>query len=87
MAYAAARFTNSLLRGLAGEKNVVESSYVQSDVVCDISYFATPLVLGKNGIEKNLGVGKLNKFEEDLVRKALPVLKKNIATGIKFVHK
>ncbi|CAH1110891.1 unnamed protein product [Psylliodes chrysocephalus] len=83
MAYAAARFTNSLLRGLAGEKNVVESSYVQSDVVCDISYFATPLVLGKNGIEKNLGVGKLNKFEEDLVRKALPVLKKNIATGCK----
>merc|ERR1712223_1828336 len=41
MAYAAARFT--------------ECPYVESDVT-EAKYFATPLVLGPNGIEKNLGL-------------------------------
>ncbi|CAG9859817.1 unnamed protein product [Phyllotreta striolata] len=84
IAYAAARFTNSLLRGLKGEKNVIESAYVKSDVVCGVSYFATPLLLGKNGIEKNLGVGKLNKFEKKIMAKAVKALKKNIDKGVKF---
>jgi malate dehydrogenase len=85
MAYAGARFANSLLRGLKGESNVIEASYVISDVT-EASYFSTPIVLGKNGIEKNLGLGKLNDFEQDLLKKALPELKKNIEAGIKFAN-
>ncbi|CAG9834218.1 unnamed protein product [Diabrotica balteata] len=85
MAYAGARFANSLLRGLKGEPNVIEPAYVQSDVT-EASYFSTPLVLGKNGLEKNLGLGKLSDFEQDLLKKALPELKKNIEAGVKFAN-
>ena len=35
----------------------------QSDVT-EAKYFATPLVLGPNGVEKNLGLGTLTAFEQ-----------------------
>lgn len=85
MAYAGARFAGSLLKGLNGESNVVECSYVQSDVT-EASFFATPLVLGKNGLEKNLGLPKLNAFEKKLLAAAIPELKKNIQKGIDFAN-
>lgn len=84
MAYAGARFAVSLLRGLSGEQNVIECSYVRSDVT-EAKYFSTPLLLGKCGIEKNLGLGKLSDFEQCLVQEAVPELKKNIEKGEKFV--
>lgn len=84
MGFAGARFALSVLRGLSGESNVVECAYVESDV-CKTQYFSTPLVLGKNGIEKNLGLPSMNDFEKDLVAKALPELEKNIQKGVKFV--
>jgi malate dehydrogenase len=86
MAYAGARFANSLLRGLNGESNVIECTYVRSDV-SDATYFATPVLLGKSGLEKNLGLPKLNKFEQGLLEKAIPELKKNIQSGEAFVAK
>lgn len=85
MAHAAARFTFSLLKGLKGEGNVVECAYVKSDVT-EAKYFSTPLVLGKNGVEKNMGLGKLSPFEESQVKEAVEELKKNIAKGEKFVN-
>ena len=86
MAYAGARFAISLIRALKGEQNIVECAYVESDVT-ESKYFSTPLLLGKNGLEKNLGLGKLNDFEQDLLKKAIPELKKNIQKGEDFVHK
>lgn len=86
MAYAGARFAISLIRALQGEKNVIECAYVRSDVT-EAKYFATPLVLGKNGIEKNLGLGQLNAFEQELLAKAIPELIKNIQKGEDFIHK
>lgn len=86
MAYAGARFALNLCRALNGEKNIVECAYVRSDVT-ESKYFATPLLLGKNGIEKNLGIGKLNDYEKELLAKAIPELKKNIAKGEQFVNK
>jgi len=86
MAYAGARFAFSILRAMKGEQGVIECAYVKSDVT-EASYFATPLVLGPNGVEKNLGLGKLSSFEQELLQKALPELKKNIETGEKFVNK
>ncbi|XP_018573098.1 malate dehydrogenase, mitochondrial [Anoplophora glabripennis] len=85
MAYAGARFANSLLRGLKGEPNVIEPAYVISDVT-EAPYFSTPLILGKNGIEKNLGLGTLSDFEKDLLKAAIPELKKNIEAGVKFAN-
>ncbi|CAH0545917.1 unnamed protein product [Brassicogethes aeneus] len=85
MAYAAARFANSLMRGLRGEQNVIECSYVASD--CGgASYFATPLVLGKDGVKENLGLGELNDFEKKEVEAAIPVLIENIQAGVDFVN-
>lgn len=86
MAYAGARFCFSLINGLLGKPNVVECSYVDSDVT-DAKYFATPLILGKKGIEKNLGMGKLSSYEQELLKVALPELKDNIQKGIDFVQK
>ncbi|XP_043280254.1 malate dehydrogenase, mitochondrial [Venturia canescens] len=86
MAYAGARFGFSLIRALNGEQNVVECSYVRSNIT-DAKYFSTPVLLGKNGVEKNLGLGKLTAFEEKLLQAAIPELKKNIQKGEDFVNK
>ncbi|CAH0545918.1 unnamed protein product [Brassicogethes aeneus] len=85
MAYSAARFANALMRGLRGEQNVIECAYVASDYG-GASYFATPLLLGKDGIKENLGVGELNDFEKKLVETAIPILIENIKTGVDFVN-
>lgn len=86
MAYAAARFTDSVIKGLNGKEGVVECAYVQSDVT-EAPFFATPILLGKNGIEKNLGLGKLNDFEKELLKAALPELKGSIKKGVEFAAK
>jgi hypothetical protein len=45
MAYAAARFTNSLMEAMSGEAGIVECAYVYSGS-SDTKYFSTPLLLG-----------------------------------------
>merc|ERR1712037_271756 len=85
MAYAAARFTDSLMKAKSG-KEVVECAYVASSVT-EASYFATPLKLGPNGVEANLGLGTLSAFEEEMLKAGLPDLIKQIQKGIEFVEK
>jgi malate dehydrogenase len=48
MAYAGAKFTNALLRGLAGEKEVVTPTFVKSPLFADqgIDYFSSNVELG-----------------------------------------
>lgn len=41
----------------------------------------------KNGLEKNLGIGKLSEFEKKLLDAAIPELKKNIKKGEDFANK
>jgi len=86
MAYAAARFTDSLIKGISGEEGVVECAYVASNVT-EAKYFSTPLVLGPNGMEKNLGLGDLTAFEQDLLKASLPELNASIKKGEEFVAK
>jgi len=83
MAYAAARFTNSLIQAMNGKEGVVECAYVASNVT-EASYFSTPLLLGKNGLEKNLGLGKLSAYEEELLKACIPELQKTIKKGEEF---
>ncbi|KAH8297061.1 hypothetical protein KR044_004340, partial [Drosophila immigrans] len=85
MAYAAAHFTNSLLRGLKGEPDVIECTYVPSDVT-DAAFFSTPIELGPEGIKKNLGLPKLSKDEEERLKKMMPELKASIDAGIEFAQ-
>lgn len=87
MAYAGARFVISLLKGLKGEPNIVECAYVKSDVVPGLTYFSTPILLGKNGLEKNIGLGKLTSFEEKMVEEAKKELQASIKKGEDFVSK
>lgn len=86
MAYAGARFGFSVLDALSGKKNVKECAYVASDIT-DASFFASPILLGINGVEQNLGIGELSAFEQEkLTKEVLPELKTNIAKGIEFVE-
>uniref|UniRef100_G1T765 Malate dehydrogenase n=1 Tax=Oryctolagus cuniculus TaxID=9986 RepID=G1T765_RABIT len=84
MAYAGARFVFSLLDAMNGKEGVVECSFVQSQEA-DSSYFSTPLLLGKKGLEKNLGIGKVSPFEEKMIAEAIPELKASIKKGEDFV--
>ncbi|XP_058504499.1 malate dehydrogenase, mitochondrial [Solea solea] len=86
MAYAGARFTFSVLDAMNGKEGVVECAFVRSEET-ESKYFSTPLLLGKNGIEKNLGLGKLTAFEEKLVAEAMDELKASIKKGEDFAAK
>merc|ERR1712080_767387 len=85
MAYAAARFTDSLMKAKSG-KEVVECAFIASSVT-EAPYFATPIKLGPNGVEANLGLGTLSAFEEEMLKAGLPDLLKQIQKGIEFVEK
>ena len=41
----------------------------------------------RNGLEKNLGLGKLMEYEANLVKKAMDELKGSIAKGEEFAAK
>ena len=48
MAYAGAKFTNALLRGLNGEKGVITPTFVKSDIFADkgVDFFSSNVELG-----------------------------------------
>jgi len=84
MAYAASRFTDSVMKAKAGEE-VTECAFVASNIT-EAKYFATPISLGPNGIKANNGMGKLSAYEEELVKKGLPELLGSIKKGEEFAH-
>jgi len=86
MAFAGDRFVKSILEALGGEGGIVECAFVRSDET-EAPYFSTPLLLGKNGVEKNLGLGKMIDYEVNLIKSALPELQKNIKKGEEFLAK
>uniref|UniRef100_A0A4D5S549 Putative mitochondrial malate dehydrogenase n=1 Tax=Ixodes scapularis TaxID=6945 RepID=A0A4D5S549_IXOSC len=71
MAFAGARFVFSLISALQGKEGVVECAFVKSTET-EATYFSTPLLLGKNGLAKNLGLGKLSPYESELVKTRCP---------------
>jgi malate dehydrogenase len=86
MAYAGHRFVNSVLQALSGESGIVECAFVRSDET-EAKYFSTPVLLGKEGVEKNLGLGKMIEQEVSAIKSAMPELQKNIKKGEEFVAK
>ncbi|CAO3645337.1 unnamed protein product [Cunninghamella blakesleeana] len=87
MAFAGARFADSVLRAtVGGEKGVVEPSFVKSDVFANegVEFFSTNIELGPNGVEKIHGLGEISAYEKELIAKAVPELKKNIEKGNNF---
>ncbi|CAF1050385.1 unnamed protein product [Rotaria sordida] len=83
MAHAGARFSFSILDALNGKTGIIDCGYVASQET-EFKYFATPLLLGRNGVETSIGVGKLSEYETKLIEKAKPELNANIQKGIDF---
>ena len=85
MGQAAAKFGLSLVRALNGEKDVVECTYVEGSG--DLArFFAQPVLLGKNGVEKILDYGNLSEFEQATLNDALETLRSDIKIGEDFVN-
>ena len=86
MAMAGARFAESLLKAAQGEKNVVEPTFVDSPLYKDqgVTYFASNVTLGPNGVEEIHPVGKVTEYEQGLLDKCLKDLKGNIEKGEKW---
>jgi malate dehydrogenase len=85
MGAAAARFTQSLVKGLQGEEGVIDYAYVAVENG-DAAYFAHPVRLGKNGVEEILSYGELSAFEEKAKNDMLDTLNKDIQEGIDFIN-
>ena len=83
MGQAAAKFGLSLVRALNGEKGIVECTYVEGSGD-KARFFAQPVLLGKNGVEKILSYGKLSDFEETTLNASLETLKADILLGELF---
>ncbi|EFX02123.1 lactate/malate dehydrogenase [Grosmannia clavigera kw1407] len=86
MAFAGARFADSVLRAAQGEKGVVEPTFVDSPLYKDqgIEFFSSQVELGPDGVSKILPLGKVDANEEKLLAVAFEDLKKNIAKGVTF---
>jgi len=85
MAYAGAIFADACLKGLNGVPDVVECSYVQSNVT-ELPFFASKVRLGKSGVEEVLGLGPLSDYEKETLESLKPELLSSIEKGIKFAN-
>jgi len=90
MAYAAAGFLQSALRGLDGEQGVVECAYVETDLIDELQFFAARCVLGKEGVEEVLplqvGDKPLTTYELNAIQELIPVLQGNVKKGVEFAR-
>ena len=87
MAYAAARFAESCLRGMAGESNVYECAFVPSKVEPSLDFFSSKVLMGPAGAKEVFPVGKLTDYEKGWYDKMLEELKGSIAKGVEFANK
>ncbi|XP_059051896.1 malate dehydrogenase, mitochondrial-like isoform X2 [Achroia grisella] len=83
-AYAVARNTINVVKGLQGSKEVIQCAYVDTLGTCapDCQFFASEVVLGPSGIEKHLGIPELSKFENCLLCNCLPYVRNEVARAI-----
>ena len=85
MGQAAAKFGLSLVRALNGEQDVIECTYVEGSGEY-ARFFAQPVLLGKNGVEKILSLGSLSEFEQTTLNDALETLRSDIKIGEEFIN-
>ncbi|KAG2584106.1 malate dehydrogenase, chloroplastic-like [Panicum virgatum] len=88
MAYAAARFVESSLRALAGDPDVYECTFIQSEVT-DLPFFASRVKLGKNGVESvvSADLEGVTEYEAKALEVLKAELKGSIEKGIAFANK
>jgi len=86
MAYAAYKFTGSIIRAISGD-TVREVAFIDAHGLkaeAPTQYFGLAFDLGKNGITKVFPVPSLNEYEQAQLKEAVPALQQNIETGITF---
>lgn len=83
MAWAAAKFTDALLRAMGGETGVIIPTFVESPLFADkgCDFFASKVELSKEGVGKIHGLGDIADWEKEL----LDVCLKDLAGNIKKV--
>lgn len=96
MAYAGYRFAEKVLKGISGEKGIVEPSYIYlpgvpgGDAIAKetgVDFFSVPVELGANGAEKaHNPLTNLDDNEKTLLKAAVEGLKGNIKKGVDFAH-
>ncbi|CAH0585840.1 unnamed protein product [Chrysodeixis includens] len=86
-AYSIARNTINVVKALQGQK-ITQCAYVDSLSTCapDCQFFASDVVLGPSGVEKNLGIPELSKFENCLLCNCLPYIRNEIARAVWLVY-
>jgi len=84
MAYAGWNFAEKVLRAIKGEKGIIAYSYVENSQA-PTQFFASPVELGKDGIQKIHPLPQLDDFEKQKLEAAVPELKNAIQKGIEFV--
>lgn len=90
MAYAGARFALAIVEGLTGAGTPTVYTYVdttggEADTT-DSPFLAIPVILGKNGIQQRLSIGKIDEREKELLSVAKKTLKGNISKGEQFAR-
>lgn len=83
MAYAGALFADACLRGLNGAGDVIECTYVESDVT-ELPFFSSKVRLGPSGAEEIFGLGTLSSYEQEGLKAMIPELSASIEKGIQF---
>ncbi|KAJ3186786.1 hypothetical protein HK101_009605, partial [Irineochytrium annulatum] len=89
MAFAGARFANSILEAtVAGKTGVKECTYVRNDdAVPGLAFFSSQVELGPEGVKRIVPLPSMTPFEQKLLEAAVPELKSNIQKGIDFANK
>merc|ERR1711870_90261 len=83
MAYTGAEFADRVMAGLAGEAGVTECTFVESTIT-EAKFFASPVTLGKEGVETIHGYGTVNDYEQKLIKDMMPDLLAQAEKGIKW---
>jgi len=98
MAFAAARFVNSILLATVGGKtDIVEPTYVSLEadptnaaklrpLLGDVAFFSLQVKLGSRGAEEFLPLEPISDYEKELLSTAVNSLKTNIASGVSFIQ-
>ena len=73
------------LKGLNGEKDVIECSYVESTVVPGLPFFSTQVRLGPTGVEEIMGLGDMSDYEKAGIEAMKAELESSIQKGVDFV--
>jgi malate dehydrogenase len=88
MAYAGARFVNSLLEAtVLKKKGITECTFISTNVADGLEFFSTIVEFGEDGVAKAHPLPNLDEHEKKLLAACVPELKASIQKGIEFVAK